>query len=236
MSEPSSAARVAESDRLADAISADIQSGALAPGQWLKQVDIEERYGATRNTARNALMKLALQRFVEHAPNRGYRVPSMDRRRQMELLQLRMVLEAAMVPDMVRHATADVIAELGELAREFLQLVPGGEFLRLIEANAAFHARMHMLCPNREMVARVQEIRTAIRPVPGSTWDSRARIEISAREHLEMVDALARGEVENLMRLVVRHIGKGTAPAVTMVRLHPMTGAEGTDEGSGDPG
>ncbi|WP_159996370.1 GntR family transcriptional regulator [Roseomonas sp. 18066] len=215
------AGRPSRSDRLADAISADIQAGVLAPGHWLKQVDLEEGYGATRNTVRNALLKLALQRFVVHAPNRGYRVPSMDPRRQREQRELRMILEAAMVPEMVRQATAAVIAELAVLATAFEALVAGGEFLRLIEANAAFHQRMHGLCRNTLLVAQVQEIRATMRPIPGSTWPSRARMEQSGREHRAMVEALAGGEVERLMRLVVDHIGKGAAAGVTMVRLHP---------------
>jgi DNA-binding GntR family transcriptional regulator len=219
MSKDESTGRQATSDRLADAITADIQSGALAPGLWLKQIDIEQRYGVTRNTARNALNKLALQRFVVHEPNRGHRVPSMDGRKRIELLRIRVLLEVSIVPEIVANATTADVAELRKLAREFNKLLPGAEFRQLIEINAAFHKRMQQMSGNTEAVRMIQDLRQTMRPYRGTTWNSVERIRQSADEHMAMVKALERRDVDALMQVVAAHVGKDDIGGVRLVEV-----------------
>jgi hypothetical protein len=66
------------SDEISQQIVTDINKGALSPGEWLKQIDLEKRYGCTRIKVRDALTNLHSKRLVEHIPNRGYRVPQPD--------------------------------------------------------------------------------------------------------------------------------------------------------------
>src|SRR5262245_47679633 len=52
----------------------DIYRGILSPGMWLKQIDLEERYGCTRIALRYALEQLASTKLIEKTPNRGFHV------------------------------------------------------------------------------------------------------------------------------------------------------------------
>src|SRR6267154_3993104 len=76
---------------VAERIASDIQSGALVPGMWLKQIDLEERYGGTRLEIRRALDRLAQRRLVEHILNRGYHVYRPDGRKTTEILEIRCI-------------------------------------------------------------------------------------------------------------------------------------------------
>src|SRR3954471_24485005 len=85
-------------DAIAAAIALDIGSGLLGNGAWLKQIDIETRYGCTRTDARRALEALAIRGQIQRIPLRGYFVSVVDGAQRRELVEVRVLLETAMVP------------------------------------------------------------------------------------------------------------------------------------------
>lgn len=212
--------RQSDSERLAGKIMADIQARTLAPGMWLKQIDIEQRYEATRNVARAALIRLAAQRYIEHEPNRGYRVPAIEGTKRIQLLRVRAILEASLVPEIVARVTDDAIAELRGLAADFTHGVETSGFLELIEINRAFHSRMQMLAQNAEHMRIIQDLRRTLRAYPGMTWDSPAMMRASAEDHHAMVDALEARDIERLMHLTISHIGKGELGSVELAHFN----------------
>src|SRR5438874_7813296 len=112
----SKAAAKTRSLDVADRIARDIQSGALAPGMWLKQIDLEQRYGCTRLEIRRALDRLAQRRLVEHIHNRGYHVFEPDGGETTDILEIRCILETAAVDSIVAKADAASVKRLAELA------------------------------------------------------------------------------------------------------------------------
>lgn len=196
---------------LVDIMARDIQAGVFAAGAWLKQIDLERRYGATRMDVRRALDQLALKRLVRHVPNRGYHVHALDDRQADEIRELRVVLESAAAPSMVRNATPADIAELRALARRFEELILTGTLLEQYEANIAFHVRLLRLCSNRELINMALELRGRGPSAPATQWKTRARIEQSGREHFMMVDALAAGDADLLRSVIAAHIQQSEA-------------------------
>ena len=189
-----------------DFILQDILAGVLLPGTWLKQIDLERRYKCTRPEVRRALDRLAQKRLVEHVPNRGYHVYEPDGRRAQEVSEIRIILETAIVATIVSNAAADEIAKLRKLADHFDLMVLNGTMLELYEANLAFHRQLLTLGGNIELVDLITEIRQRTSSAPVSQWRTRARVEQSGREHHQMIDAIAAGNVEKLKELVRQHI------------------------------
>ncbi|MDE1994059.1 MAG: GntR family transcriptional regulator, partial [Rhizobiaceae bacterium] len=93
--------KIRRSDEVAEIIARDIRSGALSMGTWLKQVDVERRYRASRADVRRALEILLQRRLVEQIPERGFYVPAPDERRQQELREIRVTLETSMADSIV---------------------------------------------------------------------------------------------------------------------------------------
>jgi len=56
-------------DDVTERLRSDIVLGALRPGEWLRQIDLQDRYNCTRSAARTALATLANAHIVEHTPN-----------------------------------------------------------------------------------------------------------------------------------------------------------------------
>jgi DNA-binding GntR family transcriptional regulator len=198
---------------VADLIARDIQSGALAPGMWLKQIDLESRYQCTRPSIRRALDRLALRRLVQHIPNRGYQVFRPDDEQSIEIRDIRVILETAAVPSIIANANPPAIERLDALARRFDDLVLTGTILEQYETNIAFHLELLGLCSNRELVNLVTELRSRTSSAPAGQWRTRARVEQSGREHHEMVEALAGGDAGRLKQIITLHIRQPQTPA-----------------------
>jgi DNA-binding GntR family transcriptional regulator len=191
---------------LTNRIALDIQAGVLAPGTWLKQIDLEARYGCTRMELRRALDRLVAKRLVEHVHNRGYHVFVADSRVYAELHDIRTVLELRAAELICEHATAADVRELRRLAKRFDALLPGGTVFEQYDANVAFHVRWLDICPNRELAELIMEIRRRGPSAPIFQWKSHARMEQSSREHVAMVDALEDRQLARLQKLVREHI------------------------------
>jgi DNA-binding GntR family transcriptional regulator len=191
---------------LVNRIAIDIQSGVYTPGTWLKQIDLEARYGCTRMDLRRALDRLVAKRLVEHVHNRGYHVYEADSRVYAELHDIRLVLELRAAELVCQHATPADVRELRRLAKRFDALLPGGTVFEQYDANIAFHVRWLEICSNHELAELIMEIRRRGPSAPIFQWKSRARMEQSSREHLAMVDAVEERQLARLQKLVREHI------------------------------
>lgn len=80
---------------LANEIAQAIHVRAYRPGEWLRQIDLEEAFQATRFDVRTALDELAVRKAIEHVPNRGYRVAELDRATDRAIRDTRIILENA---------------------------------------------------------------------------------------------------------------------------------------------
>ena len=189
-----------------DQILHDILAGTLAPGVWLKQIDLEQRYQSTWPEVRRPLDRLVQKRLVEHVPNRGYHVFEPDGRQATEVSDIRVILETAVADRIVANSSELAVKKLRDLAHRFDDLIMNGTMIELYEANLAFHHELLALCGNRELVNLITEIRQRTSSAPVSQWKTRARIEQSSREHHEMIEALAAGDIEELKRVTVKHI------------------------------
>jgi DNA-binding GntR family transcriptional regulator len=198
--------KTAAQPRLADRIAHDIQSGVYGAGAWLKQIDMQERYGAKRLDVRRALDQLAHKRLIEHVRNRGYHVYTMSAKRQDEIRGVRIMLETGAAPDLVAHITPAGVKGLRALAERFAGLLHEGSLLEQYEANLAFHAAMYDVCSNRELVSLIEDLRGRAPSAPATQWWTRARVEQSAREHFQIVAAIEVRDATRLKKIIAAHI------------------------------
>ncbi len=198
-------------DDLADRLVRDIQSGRFAPGSWLKQVDLQQRYGCTRVDVRRVLDRLAQKRLVEHVRNRGYYVYADDARAE-EIRELRLVLETGFAETITARAGRADLERLDALARQFERLISTGTLLEQYEANLAFHQALLLISGSRELVALVDDLRCRTSSAPISQWLTRERVEQSSREHFEMIEALVARDPERLREVITAHIRQTWRP------------------------
>jgi DNA-binding GntR family transcriptional regulator len=194
---------------LAGTIEADVYHGVLAPGMWLKQIDLEERYGCTRLSLRHALDQLTSRRIVQKVPNRGYYVPSVDKEAVRKIMQARAYVETAIVDELVANITDESLARLSYLASIFADSLKTGTVLEQDKANHDFHRELLKACDNEIMVEMIWDLRRRVPIAAQRAGNTPERLERSSREHFEMVEALRTKDADRLREVTARHVTLG---------------------------
>lgn len=195
---------------LANLIALDIHTGRLSPGTWLKQIDIETRYRAERPAVRTALDALAKRRLVQHVQNRGFRVAEYTPREVAEIFYVRTVLEKTAAELIVKSASDEDIEiaaqRMHDEARKYEIAMAEGLFPEQVAAAKSFHREFLALCPNRELVDLVAEMRDRVSAALLRAWQSREHMSRFTQQHYSMVDALRARDVNLLKSILDEHI------------------------------
>ena len=192
--------------QLATEIALAIRNGDYRSGEWLRQIDIEERFQAKRFEVRAALAELALRQAVQHVPNRGYRVATHDIEQTRDLLAVRALLEVEAAVLALPHIGMGELEEIGALGRAFEDAIAMGGNVEQSRADTAFHAAIYRHAPNKTLVGLIAEMRDRAGPWPITLWPSHDSLKRSAEEHATIVKALAARDRDALVEAVQRHI------------------------------
>ncbi|WP_159350910.1 GntR family transcriptional regulator [Roseomonas harenae] len=175
---------------LAAEIAAAIRAGAYRSGEWLRQVDLEERFDATRFDVRAALAELALRQTVEHVPNRGFRIAMPDLRRVRDMLEVRALLESEAAVSALPRLDDAALRLLETKADAFDQAVMEGTMTSQSQTNLDFHDTLYSFAPNRVLVEVATETRDRARLWPLVLWPSVRALRRSAEGHRKIIAAL----------------------------------------------
>lgn len=124
-----------------EAIRQRILSGAYEAGRHITAADLAGEFGVSRTPAREALLMLAQEGFVEVFPNRGAYVRSWSEEDIEEVFQLRILLEPHAAWRAAQVATDEDIEVLDRLARE-MEVAAKGDRDKLPGLNDQFHRRI----------------------------------------------------------------------------------------------
>ncbi len=209
-----------KADDIAGLIEEAIVSGELAPGVFLRQEQLSERFGVSRTPVREALRRLAALGLVSFEPNRGVRVRTLSHRDLREAFLVRAELEALVTAEAARRMTAEALAELEECEMRFARLTrevrshePGGDrrarMGEWMHANHAFHDVLYRAAemPYVESVAKAAR-RTFSGPTVWAPVDDELDrlYERNQAEHRAIRHALAAGSVDGAGELAREHV------------------------------
>jgi DNA-binding GntR family transcriptional regulator len=196
---------------LAAEIAAAILEGDYRPGEWLRQIDLEETFDAKRFDIRSALSELAARGMVTHVANRGYRVMLPDLNVVREMLAIRILLEVEAATQALPHIGPVELKQIKLAQAAFENAVARGSKADQANTNAAFHDEIYRHAPNRSLSKFVVEIRNRVRPGPIALWPSHADLQRSAAHHVDIVAAIEAGNLGALVAAVRRHIAESGA-------------------------
>ena len=191
----------------------DILLGALRPGEWLRQIDLQERYQCTRASARSALATLAAGQMVEHVPNRGFRVVQPSAEVREEITEVRLMLELPAAEAIIASATAQDVARIQAAAEAFDAGVDQLPYPEMRALNHAFHRALVAPLLNGLLADTINDLRERDLPGDWSSWSIGANVRRSSQDHLDMAKAVAARDAEALRRLIRQHLTRWQDPS-----------------------
>jgi DNA-binding GntR family transcriptional regulator len=206
---PAGGSSAARARQLAVLIEKDISTGRLSAGSWLKQVDLEAQYRASRLDIRQALDRLEEKGFVKLEANRGYRVEEFNAERFRNIVTIRAILEVAAAEEVMKHIDEAGLALLERHAGLFAEAVRSGTVVAQEEANREFHAAMLSFCPNRDLVAMIFDLRSRVPVTLTREKNTATLLARTAQDHFDIVERLRQRDKPSLDVVIRQHVLAG---------------------------
>ncbi|MFI5958885.1 GntR family transcriptional regulator [Cryptosporangium sp. NPDC051539] len=197
--------------RLTAQLREEILSGALKPGERIRQEEIGRRAGVSRAPAREALRALSGEGLVTLAPNVGARVARLEPAELDEVYLIREHLEPAALAHSIPHLTVSQLAALAGMHAQMGEIAGSDEPMavgRFLEIDRDFHLLMTSAGPMKRLHAIVKGMIDAAQPYRRALLvsDPLQVLRTTNEEHGLILDAVRNGEVQDAATLLELHI------------------------------
>jgi len=204
-------APVDEADRLFVEIARDRNQGGL-PNE-VSESDLMRRYQVTRPTVLKVLARLAEVGQVERKAGRGwsFAASGYDVAMQDESYRFRMLIEPAALLAPEFRLEPEWIAQMREQHHAMLARPWRDTYgVALFDLNEQFHQGLANASGNRFLSMAIAQQNRLRRFVNVHWIHGPERVQVSCREHLEMLDRLAEGDNEVAAVLMRRHLERAS--------------------------
>ncbi|GAB5558536.1 MAG: GntR family transcriptional regulator [Synoicihabitans sp.] len=180
------------------------------PGYHLGEVALCAEFSTSRVPVREALRALIEQGLVQKVPNQGCFVIQPDVDETHELYDMRLALELFVVESLSHHArlTPEWVQQQRDFWSPWLHVKADEQVDRtmLVDADSQFHLGLAEGLGNHAIVGALRSINERLRFVRLSAITNPHRIQATAGEHLALLDAIEKGQVEAARRSLRQNI------------------------------
>lgn len=194
-------------ERVADALRAALIAGELRPGEVYSAPGLAARFGVSATPVREAMLDLAKEGLVDTVPNKGFRVTVVSEKQLDEYTHIRSLIEIPTTADLATTAAPSDLEALRPLAQEIVTSAASGDLIAYVEADLGFHLGLLALSGNTHLVEVVRDLRRRSRLYGLTALAEAGRLETSAKEHLELLDALVARDTETARKVMTQHLG-----------------------------
>jgi DNA-binding GntR family transcriptional regulator len=202
-----SVARDCMSDRIKRVILERILNGTYAPGDRIIELHIAREFQTSQAPIREALSELQAIRVLETEPFKGTRVRQISEKELRECLQIRAALES-MAAENCDERLKENIAPLKKAAMETVEAARQRDVSRYNQANLRFH-RLIVEASNNETLLMVWDSLAPEVRMQVSAHMQIDRLNETAQDHLDIVEAFAEGDNRFAGRLLRKHLESG---------------------------
>jgi DNA-binding GntR family transcriptional regulator len=171
------------------------------PGTWLNETALSVELGISRTPIREALTLIEQEGFIRIKPKRGIFVSEISLAGVKQVFQVRKELE----PVLLRIAAPRLPPEkLAEFKKRFTQKAP------TVQDAIWLDARMHLFIiehsGNRFFIEIMYKVFEENMRIIISSRENQAEIHDARAEHVELLDLLIAGKVEDATKAMARHL------------------------------
>ena len=183
-----------------------ILSGELPPGDRINEIQLARRFGTSRGPIREATRSLEGKGLVEVVRNRGVFIRRLTLEEAIEIYDLRSALFglggrllAARMNDQILDHLTQALKRMDEAAEE-------RDFDSYYPLNLSFHTFIIESAGNATLAAEYAAFVKKLHLFRARSLVQGGGLAVSNREHREIVDALASGDVERAHGACWRHV------------------------------
>jgi DNA-binding GntR family transcriptional regulator len=183
-----------------------IFSGELPPGERINEIQLSKRFGTSRGPIREATRSLEGKGLVEVLRNRGVFIRRLTLQEALEIYDLRCaffglagrLLAARMSDEILEHLT-DALQQMDVVAEE-------RNFDSYYPLNLAFHSFIVEKAGNATLATDYAAMVKKLHLFRARSLVQGGGLAVSNREHREIVDALASGDLDRAHAACWRHV------------------------------
>jgi DNA-binding GntR family transcriptional regulator len=200
-----------------------ILNGEIAPGRKINENQLALRFGTSRGPIREALRSLEGSGLVETIPNRGAFVRSMSVEEVREIYEVRAALFALAGRLLAERATPQVVTALDGFIQRMEQATQEHDFDRYYPLNLEFHAFILDACGNATLARQYRAFVQRLTLFRARSLVQGGGLNVSNREHREMVDAIRARDPDWAHEAHWRHVTNARNRLLAVVREQQRT-------------
>jgi DNA-binding GntR family transcriptional regulator len=194
-----------------DQLKARLLTGELRTGQFVSQRELTELLGATLNPVREAIRKLEVEGLINVYAQKGIQVIEGGPKAINDAYDYRLLLELNAVRQFTAMAEDSTIDAFGQRVRQSLEMLerqPQSRDVRLqvLDSDYQFHKDLLDFQGNGIISKHYSLNAARLRLFRINTGEPLLRLDVAAREHLEILDACRSRDADAAARNLARHI------------------------------
>ncbi len=199
--------------QITEVLEAEILKGALRPGDRLREVQLAEMFGVSRNTLREALRVLEREGLVRHIPHRGAVVTELTAEQVEDVYAARTVLETAALRAVAR--SRESTTGLREAIEAIEAAAAARDARHVVEQDFTFHRRLVERLGSPRLDAFFLSLLRDLRLVLSQLDSSDPSPQVG--EHREILVVLEAGRVDDAEALLTRHLAVARERVIEML-------------------
>lgn len=184
----------------------EILTGELSTGDSLGEISLSQRLGVSRTPLRGALHRLAEEGLVEIVPNKGAKVLGINVEDLIDIYKIREKLEglaSALAAKRISDGEIEELTEAVDLADFYINRK---DTEHIKELDTVFHSIIYKASGSRFLERTLSELHRKIKAYRKRSLTVPGRLEKSAAEHREILEAIKAHDSDKADALTSKHV------------------------------
>lgn len=197
-------------DRVLDSLRTAIINGELRPGDTLIETDLAAKMGVSRAPLREAFNILSAEGLVETVPYHGTTVRKLVRKDIEDLYSVRSMMEVFAIERIIdagQGCIDEAVSVLVSICDEMMEAARQGSMVDVNRIDRQFHNALIIHSDNALLLMLWSSVTLRVQQVMSLRNKKTGDLQQIARNHLAIVDAIARSDTPEATRLICAHIG-----------------------------
>jgi DNA-binding GntR family transcriptional regulator len=181
----------------------------LPQNKRLVEERLAEELGTSRTPVREAIQKLEKEGLIHKLSKGGYAVSAITDEDIEEVFGIRGILEGYAAYLATMRVTDEDIRSLEEIVNKEEQCLKKGELEECIRLNTEFHDRLYRIAQSAKLYSIINDLRDYIYRYRIIILRYEGMVEVSIKDHREMILLMKSKRATKVERLVRKHITRG---------------------------